>query len=147
MYIIRNNPDSSPTAAAAGTLEQLYRQLHSGPGGISRDVAAQRLQRQGPNQLVFHRVRSPWVLLLKEFRALFPVLLLGASALSFVAHELSPEEGYGLIAGALLAVVLLNAVVGFLQNYRVEKLMVAFLDYIPKSVNVLREGETHLIDA
>jgi len=143
---IRHNPDSNLTAAA-DTLEQLYQQLRSDPHGISRDEAAQRLQRLGPNQLIFHRVRSPWVLLLKEFRALFPVLLLGASVLSFIAHELSPEEGYGLIAGALLAVVLLNAVVGFLQNYRVEKLMVAFLDYIPKSVNVLREGETHLIDA
>ncbi|MGD8348975.1 MAG: cation-transporting P-type ATPase [Gammaproteobacteria bacterium] len=144
---IQQNHDSSPIASTAGSLDQLCQRLLSGADGISRAEAARRLERHGPNQLVFHRVRSPWVLLLREFRALFPLLLLGASALSFIAHELSPQEGYGLIAGALLVVVLLNAVVGFLQNYKVEKLMVAFLDYIPKSVNVLREGETHLIDA
>jgi len=144
---MRREAESRPIAPTADSLDQLYRQLQSGADGISQAEAARRLRRHGPNQLVFHRVRSPWLLLLKEFRALFPLLLLVASALSFVAHELSPTEGYGLIAGALLAVVLLNAVVGFLQNYKVEKLMVAFLDYIPRSVNVLREGETHLIDA
>ena len=43
--------------------------------------------------------------------------------------------------------VILNALVSFAQNYKVEKLMMAFLDYIPKSVNVLRDGEVETLDA
>jgi len=44
-------------------------------------------------------------------------------------------------------VVVLNAVVSFVQNYKVEQLMLSFLDYIPKEVALLRDGEKQLLDA
>jgi len=106
-----------------------------------------RQNRYGLNQISFHRTRSPWWMLLQEFLALFPLLLLGAAALSFLANHLSPHEGYDLIGAALLGVVTLNALVSFLQNYKVEKLMLSFLDYIPKEVAVLRDGKQQLVDA
>ena len=40
-----------------------------------------------------------------------------------------------------------HASVSFVQNYKVEKLMVSFLDYIPKEVVLLRDGEKVLLDA
>ena len=120
-------------------LESLYMRLQTTTAGLSHHEARARISSYGYNELKFHRTRSLSMMLLDEFRALFPVLLMISSAMSFVANFLSPGEGYGLIGVALLGVVILNALVSFYQNYKVEKLMMAFLDYIPKSVNVLRD--------
>ncbi len=127
--------------------EALFRTFNASPEGLSSADAAARLSRYGPNRIRFHRARSPWLMLAREFVALFPLLLLAASALAFFAHWLSPGEGYELIAFALAGVVVLNALVSFFQNYKVEKLMSSFLDYIPKSVVLLRDGEEVLLDA
>ena len=115
--------------------------------GLAPDEAAARRARYGDNAIRFHRARSPWLMLAAEFVALFPLLLLAAAALAFIANVLSPGEGYLLIAWALLGVVVLNALVSFVQNYRVEKLMLSFLDYIPKEVALLRGDERVLADA
>jgi sodium/potassium-transporting ATPase subunit alpha len=125
----------------------LFSALNSGPEGLSSAAAHDRLRRYGRNRIRFHRARSPWLMLAREFVQLFPLLLLAAAALAFFAHHLSPHEGYGLIGYALAGVVLLNALVSFFQNYKVEKLMLSFLDYIPKSVALLRDGVEVLLDA
>ncbi|EAU55475.1 cation-translocating P-type ATPase [Mariprofundus ferrooxydans] len=125
----------------------LLQSLDATEQGISSADARIRQQRYGKNTIVFHRSRSQLLMLLKEFTALFPLLLLGAAILSFFAHYLSPGEGYELIGEALVFVVVLNAQVSFYQNRKVEKLMVSFLDYIPKKVALLRDGEKTILDA
>jgi len=128
-------------------LNHLFQSLHTTPAGLSHHEARDRVARYGYNELIFHRTRSIPLMLLDEFRALFPVLLMIAGGLAFLANYLSPGEGYDLIGYALIGVVVLNALVSFFQNYKVEKLMMAFLDYIPKSVNVMRNGEVQTLDA
>ena len=130
-----DRPDKAALLAALGGSE----------AGLTSAEAQRRLRSHGPNQISFHHRRSALKLLLQEFTALFPLLL--AAGLSLVAHRLNPTDGYDLIAGALLLVVLLNATVSFIQNFRVEKLMVSLLDYIPKRVILLRDGEQVLRDA
>ncbi len=125
----------------------LLRTLATAEGGISSAEAAVRQRQYGKNQIVFHRAHSQLLMLLKEFTALFPLLLLAAALLSFFAHFLSPDEGYELIGVALVIVVVLNALVSFYQNHKVEKLMVSFLDYIPSQVALLRNGEKVVMDA
>ena len=125
----------------------LFDALNADIGGLTTEEASRRQRQYGLNEIAFHRSRSPLLMFLQEFLALFPLLLTAAAALSLFAHHLAPAEGYNLIAGALLAVVVLNALVSFLQNYKVEKLMLSFLDYIPEEVAVLRDGEIRLLDA
>ena len=127
--------------------EELFRALQVSDEGLSSIEAAARLQRFGNNQIEFHRARSPWLMLLEEFTALFPLLLMTAALLALFANHLNPNQGYELIGAALLVVVVLNAVVSFVQNYKVEQLMLSFLDYIPKEVALLRDGEKQLLDA
>ncbi len=86
-------------------------------------------------------------MLLEEFTALFPLLLMAAAFLAFFAYYLSPHDGYELIGAALLVVVVLNAVVSFTQNYKVEQLMLSFLDYIPREVALRRDGQKQLLNA
>ncbi|MGD8940750.1 MAG: cation-transporting P-type ATPase [Gammaproteobacteria bacterium] len=127
--------------------EELFSALQVSDEGLSSVEAKARLRRFGENQIEFHRARSPWLMLLEEFKELFPLLLMAAALLAFFANHLSPNEGYELIGAALLVVVVLNAVVSFVQNYKVEQLMLSFLDYIPKEVALLRDGEKMLLDA
>jgi len=127
--------------------ESLFQALSCDAGGLSAVEAKLRKGRYGSNEIRFHRARSPLRMLLEEFLALFPLLLLASSILSWIAHFMLPGQGYELIAVALLVVVVLNALVSFIQNYKVEKMMMSFLDYIPKKVVLLRDGEKILTDA
>jgi len=129
------------------TVEEAYAAFDASPDGLKNSQISARQERYGKNAIAFHRTRSPLLMFLAEFTRLFPLLLIIAAGLSFFAHTLSPGQGYELIAAALSGVVLLNAVVSFVQNYKVEKLMISFLDYIPKQVALLREGEKVIADA
>ena len=139
-------PDASRSVTGSSR-EELLTQLTTTETGISSAEAVIRQQQYGKNTIVFHRSRSQLLMLLKEFTALFPLLLLAAAMLSFFAHYLTPGEGYELIGVALVLVVVLNALVSFYQNRKVETLMVSFLDYIPKQVALLRDGEKVILDA
>ena len=128
-------------------LDEAFAEFETTAEGLKKDEVPARQKRYGKNTITFHRKRSALRMFLAQFAALFPLLLLVASGLSLFAHFLSPGQGYDLIAGALAGVVLINAVVSFVQNYKVEKMMVSFLDYIPKEVALLRDGEKHIADA
>lgn len=127
--------------------DEVFRTLGCAETGLSAAEARARQARYGKNEISFHRAKSPLRMLLEEFTALFPLLLLASALLALLVDYLSPGEGYDLIALALAGVVVLNALVSFLQNYKVEKLMISFLDYIPKHVALLRDGEKVLLDA
>jgi magnesium-transporting ATPase (P-type) len=99
----------------------LFQVFSCDTGGLSAAEAKRRQKRYGSNEIRFHRARSPLRMQLEEFLALFPLLLLASSTLSWVAHFMLPGQGYELIAVALLVVVVLNALVPFIQNYKVEK--------------------------
>ena len=137
----------APDTLTGMSRDALFHHYASSPEGLSSAEAQLRQRRYGKNQIVFHRTRSPWRMLLEGFTSLFPLLLLAASLLSFFADAVSPGQGYELIALALLGVVVLNALVTFFQNYKVEKLMISFLDYIPERVGLLRDGRKVLLDA
>ena len=134
-------------AGTAKSREELFREAGSGEFGLDSAEARRRLSLYGYNQIAFHRSKSPILMFLSEFTAMFPLLLLSAALLAFLANMLSPAGGYDLIGYALLGVVVLNAVVSFLQNFKVEKLMISFLDYIPKMVALLRDGRKVMLDA
>ncbi|OIO61076.1 MAG: ATPase [Alphaproteobacteria bacterium CG_4_10_14_0_2_um_filter_63_37] len=119
----------------------LLHALDSGKEGLSDAEAAVRRARYGDNRITFHHPTPVWRLLAAEFFALFPLLLLAAALLALLADHLSPHDGYDLIGLALFGVVVLNALVSFVQTYKAERLTLAFLAYIPQSVVVLRGGD------
>jgi sodium/potassium-transporting ATPase subunit alpha len=138
---------NAPAKLNGMSREMLFRNFATSAEGLSSTEARVRQERYGRNQIVFHRAKPPWRMLLEGFTSLFPLLLLAAALLSFFADQVSPGQGYRLIALALLGVVVLNALVTFFQNYKVEKLMISFLDYIPEHVGLLRDGHKVLLDA
>ncbi|HEX5636292.1 MAG TPA: cation-transporting P-type ATPase, partial [Gammaproteobacteria bacterium] len=120
--------------------QALLSRLNTDARGLSPAEADKRRQLYGKNILRLHHHRTVFFMLVSEFLALFPVLLLVAAMLAMYADSLQPNQGFDLIATALFVVVVLNALVSFIQNYKVEKLMSSFLDYITRPVNVVRGG-------
>jgi calcium-translocating P-type ATPase len=111
--------------------------------GLSADEAAARLTRDGPNELPIARGPSMLGRFAAQFTDLFAVMLLVAAATTLVAYELGrPRDAGNLqLAVAILAVVLLNAAIGFGQEFAAERTAEALRAMVPHRAVVLRDGE------
>jgi Ca2+-transporting ATPase len=114
--------------------------LDTGPVGLSAEEAARRLERHGPNELIDRGARHPARLFLEQFTSLMVVILLAAAVLSIALGKL-------LEAGAILAVVFLFAVLGFVQEYRAERAIAALKRLAVPTVRVIRDGRRQAISA
>jgi Ca2+-transporting ATPase len=101
----------------------VYPALDSSPRGLSPAEAAARLGRYGRNELPKAKGRPVIFKFLQQFTDLFAVVLLAASALTFLAYGIQTPHDVGnlQLAVAILGVVFLNAVIGFFQEYSAEK--------------------------
>jgi P-type Ca2+ transporter type 2C len=103
--------------------------------GLSRTEAEFRLQQYGPNELTVGGVRGAWRILWEQFTALMVVILIVAAIISILLGDYKD-------AAAIGAIVLLNGLLGFLQEYRAEKAMAALKQLSVPLSRVRREGET-----
>ncbi len=120
--------------------EEVYERLGSGPAGLEIGEAARRLEQYGPNELPAPEARSLALRLLDQVTHLMAVLLWLAGALAFLAGM--PELGW-----AIWAVVVINAVFSFWQNYRAERALDSLRRVLPQKVRVLRQGFPRVIAA
>jgi Ca2+-transporting ATPase len=94
----------------------------------------------GPNRLPEKAKESPLLLFARQFTDLLIVILAIAAAVSGLLGE-------WLDAAAILAIIILNGVIGFLQEYRAEKALAALKKMIAPAARVLRGGAEGIIDA
>jgi len=103
------------------------------PIGVKSREAAQRLARHGRNELSEGRRRPPWRILLDQFADFMIVVLIAAAVVSGVIGE--PQDTI-----AIIAILVLNAVIGFIQEYRAERAMAALKRIAAPGASVLRAG-------
>ena len=108
--------------------------------GLPAAEAAARLRRDGPNMLPVAPPQPAWRLLIGQMVHFFAVLLWVAGALAFVARM--PELGV-----AIFAVVAINGLFAFFQEYRAERAAERLRDLLPRRATVLRDGEVAEVDA
>ncbi len=121
-------------AAHARSIEAVARELGTDLElGLSQRAADERLARFGPNQLA--RVVRPryGAIALRQFADPLVGLLIGAAAVSALIGEYVEAVAIG-------AIVLLNAVLGFVQEARAEHAVLALRDALERSANVVRDG-------
>ena len=141
------DPDASVFAAVdlpTLSAEAVYTSLESSPRGLSAATVAARLASSGPNELPTAR-RPPIIgKILAQFTNLFAIVLLAASVITFGSYlAQSPRDAGNLeLAIAILCVVLLNAAIGFFQEYSAEKTAEALEALVPHSARVRRDGGT-----
>ena len=123
------------------TVEAVAERLQSDAAqGLTEEKARQRLQQYGPNRLLEGKRRGPVLMLLGQFGDFMILVLIAAAVISGLV-------GDPLDAIAILAIVLLNAVIGFIQEYRAERAMAALRRMAAPRATVRRGGHVHALAA
>ncbi len=108
--------------------------------GLSSSEAGRRLAEFGPNAIQREQATSPIALLLRQFTSPVIWLLLGAAIISALFGEF-------LDAGAIGAIVLVNAAIGFFQEHRAERAVMALRSMTAPRARVRRDGHSLMIPA
>ena len=114
--------------------------LDSTAVGLSVQEAERRVGADGPNELKEGKRISPWLILLNQFNSLIIWILIVAGVVSGVLGE--PVD-----AMAILAIVLLNAAIGFYQESSAEKSIEALMKMTAPQAKVRRDGKITSIPA
>lgn len=103
--------------------------------GLSSADAARRLQETGPNEIAREQASSAWRLLVTQFSSPVIWLLFGACAVSAALGEITDAIAIG-------AIVIVNGLVGFFQEYRAERAVLALRSMTAPRARVIRDGHT-----
>lgn len=109
--------------------------------GLSSAEVAKRLERDGPNELQAATQVPAWRKLLKQFQDPLIYLLFGAIAISVIAWLAEGASGVPYEAIVITAIVLLNAILGFVQEARAEQAVAALQRMAAANVSVIRDGQ------
>ncbi len=115
------------------SIDEILKRLESSFYGISNDEAKSRLLKYGPNKLVEMQKRSPLMMFLDQFKDFMILVLIGAAIISGFIGELSDTI-------AIIVIIVINGVIGFVQEYRAEKAMDALKKMAAYTAGVIREG-------
>lgn len=130
----------APVAWHTTTTDETMGELAASGSGLSAQEAGKRLEQSGPNMLKEGARRSPLAMILDQFKDFLIIILLIAAVIAGVVGD--PVEAY-----AILAIVALNAIIGFFQEFRAEKAMAALRSMAAPFAAVLRDGAPQNIAA
>jgi sodium/potassium-transporting ATPase subunit alpha len=129
------------------TRDEVLQSLVTSENGLSEEEARKRLLEFGPNEIREVRKRPLILRFLSQFTHFLAVLLWIAALLSFLSEYLNPGEGMLTLGIAIIAVIVINAVFAFIQEYRAEKALEEMRKLLPFYVKVIREGKEKEISA
>jgi Ca2+-transporting ATPase len=115
------------------SIENIIDELYSSPHGLSGDEARKRLEKYGLNVLKEKKKKTPFMMFLDQFRDFMILVLIVAAIVSGIVGELSDTI-------AIVVIVVLNAIIGFIQEYRAEKAMAALKKMAAPYATVIRDG-------
>ena len=113
--------------------EEAMAAKESGPDGLTDDQARERLERFGPNQLSPPKRRGPVLRFLAQFHDVLIYVLLAAAVITALLE-------HWIDAQVIVAVVLINAIIGFLQEGKAEKALEAIRNMLAPKATVIRDG-------
>jgi Ca2+-transporting ATPase len=120
--------------------DEVLRACESAASGLAPAEAARRLAADGPNALKEGKRTGALQILLRQFKSIIIWILI-------VAGVVSGLMGEAMDAVAILAIVALNAVIGFYQEFTAEKSVASLRKLTAPRARVLRDGRTSLIAA
>ncbi len=123
---------SMTTEAVAGDLGSDLK------NGLSHELAQKVFSEIGANQLTEQKGTSPFVLFLGQFKDFIVWVLIGAACVSGFLQE-------WIDALAIVAIVIINAILGFIQEYRAEKSLAALRKLSNPTAKVIRDGQRQII--
>lgn len=107
--------------------------------GLDEGEAAARLEKHGPNAIAEEKAKSPWIIFITQFKSPIVYILVFATGLSFWFKE-------WLDGIAILAVIFINAIVGFYMEYQAERSMQALNKMVSVMARVVRSRKLKEVD-
>ncbi len=126
-------------------IEEVFEALETDRGGLSEEEAERRLREYGPNELREEKRVTPLQIFLGQFKSILVIILI-VSALVSAYISMRRGEPYT-DTYVIMAIVILNAILGFYQEYRAEKAVEALKRMITPKAAVVRGGRERLIDS
>ncbi len=120
--------------------EEALRRLESSEAGLDEEEVRRRLERFGPNRLPEPRARPAWRRFLAQFENVLIQVLMGAAVVTLLLGHLVD----GLV---ILAVVVINAFIGFVQEGRAEDAIEAIRAMLSPTATVIRHGHQRRLPA
>ena len=120
--------------------EEVFEILDTRKQGLTISDAEEKLLRYGPNELQEGKKKNIALMLLDQFKDVMILILLGAAIISGIIGDLTDTI-------VILVIVLLNALLGFFQEYRAEKAMQALKQMAVTQARVLRDGNINWLPA
>ncbi|MCS6991242.1 MAG: cation-translocating P-type ATPase [Chitinophagales bacterium] len=120
--------------------EQVFSLLGSSKKGLSADQAATLLLEVGKNELQEQKRKTAWHIWWNQFTDFMILILIAAAILSGIIGDLTDTF-------IIIAIVILNAILGFIQEYRAERALLALKQLAALRARVLRDGREHEIAA
>ncbi len=133
-------PTQEPTGFHDQPAEQVYERLDTGPKGLSQAEAERRLAEQGPNRLKPPQKQSAVVRFLKQFHNILIYILI-------VAAVVTALLGHWIDTGVILAVVVINAIIGYVQEGKAERALEAIRHMLSLEAVVMRDGQRRTVPA
>ncbi|HQE80887.1 MAG TPA: calcium-translocating P-type ATPase, PMCA-type [Syntrophorhabdaceae bacterium] len=113
--------------------DNIVKQLNSSLDGLTNDEARKRLNEYGPNELMEKKKKTAIAMFLDQFKDFMILILIGAAVISGFIGELSDTI-------AIIVIIVINAIIGFIQEYRAEKAMDALKKMAAYTATVIRDG-------
>ncbi|HBC71200.1 MAG TPA: ATPase, partial [Coxiellaceae bacterium] len=120
------------------TVLEVFQALHSDDHGLTNKEAAERLKKHGPNKLPEGKGDGLLVIFLRQFQSPLIYILFAASIVVFVMGEITDGS-------IILTVLLVNAIVGTIQEGKAQNTLLALKKFVETKATVLREGKELII--
>lgn len=116
------------------SIDEVFRETGSSTDGLSAKSAERRLADYGLNELVEKKHRPAWLLFISQFKDFMIIVLIVAAIVSGIIGEATDTM-------IILIIVLLNAILSFVQEYKAEKAIAALKQMASPHASVLRDGQ------
>ncbi|MCX7995625.1 MAG: calcium-translocating P-type ATPase, PMCA-type [candidate division WOR-3 bacterium] len=120
------------------SIEAVFESLRTSAQGLNSEEARLRLEKFGPNEIKEAKKKTILEMFLDQFKDFMILILIAAAIISGIVGE--PIDTI-----AIIVIVILNGVIGFIQEYRAEKAIAALKKMAQANVNVLRNNIVYTI--
>lgn len=115
--------------------------------GLTKSEAAARLVTHGRNELTAKKSSPAWRKFLAQFENMLVIVLLVATTISAVLWAINRQSALPYEAIAIFAIVILNAIIGYLQSSRAASAVAALQQLAAAHATVIRDGEHQSVDS
>ncbi|MGN6646334.1 MAG: cation-translocating P-type ATPase [Cytophaga sp.] len=122
------------------SINKIFNEFGSSISGLSKEEAAKRITQYGYNELQEKKKVPAWLLFLNQFKDIMIIILFVAAVLSGIVGDLTDTI-------IILIIIILNALIGFVQEFRAEQSMEALKKMSTTQTQVLRNNESSVISS